>query len=259
MDRMKSDIDLDARPGGLVCITVNRAEKHNALAGPVLEALARTVGEAAARPEARVIVLRGAGERFFAAGGDIVELSAVRTDAQVHQMADASTRALDAVRSCPLPVIAYLNGDAIGGGAELALACDLRAVAPHARIGFVQGRLGITSAWGGGPDLFELVGSARALRMMTRCEMVGAAEAVSWGLADLQARDGFEGEDLAAFVRPMLERSRSVLEGIKQQAIAWREGRSRSQRREVERTHILSTWASAEHWAAVDRFMNKGK
>lgn len=256
---MKSDVEVTAAPSGLVWVTINRPDKHNALAAPVLEALGQAIGQAAAAPGARVILLRGAGDRYFAAGGDIVELAGVRTDPQVQAMAEASTRALDAVRSCPIPVIAYLNGDAIGGGAELALACDLRVVASHARIGFVQGRLGITSAWGGGPDLFQLVGSARAVRMMARCEMVAAADAVHWGLADLEARDGADGQDLAAFVGPMLERSRAVLEGIKQQAIAWRAGRDRAERREVERTQIAATWASAEHWAAVDRFLSKGK
>ena len=256
---MKSDIDVDADPAGLVWVTINRPDKHNALAGPVLEALAGAVTDAGSRTSTRVIVLRGAGERFFAAGGDLVELAAVRSDAQIHRMADQSTLALDAIRNSPVPVIAYLNGDAIGGGAELALACDLRVMAPHARIGFVQGRLGITSAWGGGPDLFQLVGSARALRMMARCELVAVADALQWGLADLEVRDGPRGQDLAAFVAPMLERTRAVLEGIKDQARAWRQGQERAERCQVERRHILTTWASDEHWAAVDRFMNKGR
>ena len=80
------------------------------------------------------------------------------------------------LRACPLPVLAYLNGDAIGGGAELALACDMRLQSASARIGFIQARLAITSAWGGGPDLCRIVGAARAMRMMSRCELVDAQQ-----------------------------------------------------------------------------------
>src|SRR5690606_23734330 len=144
----------------------NRPQKHNALAARVLDALALAVKNAGAEATTRLIVLSGSGERFFAAGGDLAELSAVRDDSATHAMANSARGALDAIRECPAPVLAYLNGDAIGGGAELAVACDNRLQASHARIGFIQARLAISSAWGGGPDLCQLVGSSRAFRMM---------------------------------------------------------------------------------------------
>jgi enoyl-CoA hydratase len=252
---MKSDIDVHERESGLLWITISRPDKHNALTLSVLNALAASVREVGARAGTKLIVVRGAGEKYFAAGGDLVELSAVRTPAEIEAMADAASSALDAVRYSPVPVVAYVNGDAIGGGAELAVACDMRVLAPHAHIGFVQGRLAITSAWGGGPDLFALVGAARATRMMMRCELVGAAQAVAWGLADLEAADGLDGEAFAGFVRPMLERTRAVLESIKQQAVLSRDGASLAERRAVERRHLVTTWSSAEHWQAVDGFL----
>ena len=252
-----SEIDVDARDNGLVWVTINRPQKHNALARPVLDALAAAVGNAGNDERTRCIMLRGAGDKYFAAGGDLVDLSSVRTDAEIDAMADQATAALDAVRNCPVPVIAYLNGDALGGGSELAVACDLRLMAPHARIGFIQGRMGITSAWGGGPDLIALVGPARAIRMMARCEMVNAAQALAWGLADLEVRDGADGEDVKTFLKPLLERSTLFLRGIKAQTSAWRGNLSLSLRRETERSHLRATWASAEHWAAVERFLSK--
>ena len=258
MDK-SSDIVVNVREHGLVWIAINRPHKHNALAGPVLDALARSIRNVADDPRTRCIMLRGAGEKYFAAGGDLVELASVRSDEQVNAMADQATTALDAVRNCPVPVVAYVNGDALGGGAELAVACDLRMFASHARIGFLQGRMGITSAWGGGPDLCALVGPARAMRMMSRCEMVDAGLALAWGLADLEVQDGPEGEDAQRFLRPLLERSRVVLQGIKEQTTAWRNGLPVSSRREIERRNVLTTWASVEHWAAVDRFLAKEK
>lgn len=254
-----ADIEIDVRDGGLVWITINRPHKHNALARPVLDALASAVRDAGSDARTRCVGLRGAGDKYFAAGGDLVDLASVRSDEEINAMAEQATAALDAVRNCPVPVVAYVNGDALGGGAELAVACDMRMMAPHARIGFIQGRMGITSAWGGGPDLCALIGPARAMRMMGRCEMIGAALALDWGLADLEASDGADGEDVKAFLKPLLERSSLVARGIKAQTSAWRSGLPRAPRREVERSHLRATWASDEHWAAVDRFLARDK
>jgi len=251
------DITIDERADGVVWITIDRARKHNALAGSVLASLAQAVAHAGSKPTVRLLLLRGAGERFFAAGGDLVELSQVRDECATHAMADRSRTALDAVRQCPVPVLAYLNGDAIGGGAELALACDMRLQASHARIGFIQGRLAISSAWGGGPDLCQLVGGARAMRMMARCEMVDAAKALEWGLADSVVADGPDGQDVQAFLAPMLACPQQVLRGIKAQTAAWRSSQSYEQRRQVEREQVLATWLHDDHWIASDHFLSK--
>lgn len=252
------DIAIDPHADGVVWITIDRVHKHNALAGSVLASLAQAVAEAGRRPATRLLVVCGAGERFFAAGGDLVELARVRDEQATHAMADRSRAALDAVRQCPVPVLAYLNGDAIGGGAELAVACDMRLQASHARIGFIQARLAISSAWGGGPDLCQLIGGARAMRMMARCEMVGAAQALDWGLADAVIADGPRGKDMETFLAPMLACPRQVLCGIKAQTMAWRTGQSHEQRRQVERQQVLRTWLHDDHWRASDRFLAKG-
>lgn len=256
---MSSQEDIAVREGaqGAVWITIDRASKHNALGRQVLAGLSRAVNEYGRRPDTRLLVLQGAGERYFAAGGDLKELADVRDERATHEMADRSRAALDAVRHCPVPVLAYLNGDAIGGGAELALACDLRLQARHARIGFIQAKLAISSAWGGGPDLFQLVGSARALRMMARCELVDAQQALQWGLADAVIGDGPEGEDMSAFLAPMLACPPQVLRGMKTQARAWREGEALAQRRDTERSQVISTWLHDDHWRAAERVLTK--
>lgn len=252
------DISIEQRADGVAWITIDRAYKHNALAGSVLAALARAVTAQGALATTRLILIRGAGDRFFAAGGDLVELSEVRDEAATRDMAERSRSALDAVRQCPVPVIAYLNGDAIGGGAELAVACDMRLQAAHARVGYIQARLAISSAWGGGPDLCQLVGSARAMRMMARCEMVPAQQAVDWGLTDAVIADGADGADMRDFLAPMLTCPMHVLRSIKAQTSAWRQGQTYEQRRAVERQQVMSTWLNDDHWRASDRFLAKG-
>ena len=247
----------EPRPGA-VWITVDRAHKHNALARPVLAELAAAVRAAGAREGVRYLVVTGAGDKYFAAGGDLRDLANVRDEEQVLAMMDEAGDALDAIRTCPVPVIAYLNGDAIGGGAELALACDMRLQSAQARIGFIQAMLAITSAWGGGPDLFQLIGPAHAMRMMSRCELVGAEQAVAWGLADAVIADGREGADVAAFTKPLDACPPQVLRGIKAQAIAARQGLGWQATRAVEKKHLVQTWLHDDHWAASEKLLSKG-
>ncbi len=253
------DVHSEQRAPGAWWITIHRAHKHNALARSVLGELADAVASAGAAPETRVIVLTGAGERFFAAGGDLVDLAGVRDEPAAIEMTDQARRALDAIRTCPVPVIAYLNGDAIGGGAELALACDMRLAAAGARIGFVQARLAITSAWGGGPDLCNRVGASRAMRMMARAELVDAQQALAWGLADAVIGDGPAGDDMKAFMAPLLTCPPQVLRGIKAQTAAARRGATYDERRTVEQQHLLKTWLHDDHWRASENLLQKGK
>lgn len=246
------------RSPGAVWITVDRAQKHNALARPVLKELAAAVRAAGAREDVRYLVVTGAGDKYFAAGGDLRDLSDVRDEAAVMAMMEEAGAALDAIRQCPVPVIAFLNGDAIGGGAELALACDMRLQAAHARIGYIQAKLAITSAWGGGPDLFQLIGPAHAMRMMSRCELVGAEQALAWGLADAVIGDGPEGAHAKTFFKPLDACAPQVLRGIKAQAIVARQGQGWKAHRATEQQHLVRTWLHDDHWAASEKLLSKG-
>ncbi|UHL63960.1 enoyl-CoA hydratase/isomerase family protein [Paralcaligenes sp. KSB-10] len=253
------DILVTDRGGGQIWLTINRAGKHNALSRSVLEELSNTVTRYGDDADTRFIVIQGAGERYFAAGGDLVDLSSVRTPEATRAMSSEARGALDSVRNCKTPVIAYLNGDAIGGGAELALACDMRMISAPARIGFIHARLAITPAWGGGTDLCSLVGASRALRMMSRCEMIHAEMALDWGLADAVITDGPEGQDVREFLQPLLQRSGLILRSLKEQANAWRTGRSYTERRDAEQRHLIASWTHDDHWQAADHILSKGK
>lgn len=245
------------RRGGVMRVTLNRPDKHNPLSRAVLARL-RAIFEGA-REDAQVscAVLTGAGDRYFAAGGDLRDLASVREEGDVRAMASEARSALDAVREFPVPVVALLNGDAIGGGAELALACDLRVMREASHIGYIHGRLAITSAWGGGPDLVSVVGPARALRMTARCELVPAATALEWGLADAVAPAEALDAALDDFIAPMLKQSRTALRGCKAQARGARAARPHEERRALELDAFVATWTHEDHWAAVDRILNR--
>ena len=246
------------RDGPVLRLTVDRPERHNPLSLAVLAALRQAVLEHAHDPALRCVLITGAGERYFAAGGDVHELESVRGEDDARLMADRGRAVLDTIRDCPVPVVAVLNGDAIGGGSELAVACDFRVMREGTHIGFIHGRLAITSAWGGGPDLAALVGPARALRMMSRCELVPARTALEWGLADLVAPDAAALPGVVdEFIAPILRQTRAALAGAVEQTRALRRGESYRERREIEQRHFVEAWCHDDHWAAVERFKNR--
>ena len=254
---MTSNELIVAREGDVWTVTIHRPDKMNPLSRPVLRALRAAFESFAADRQAKCVVVRGAGDRYFAAGGDLRELSDVRGDADTTAMVLECRAALDAVRECPLPVVAALNGDALGGGAELAVACDMRIMGEHASIGFVHGRLAITAAWGGATDLVDLVGTARAFRMMARHELIDAFTALEWGLADAVAPGAELERRIADFVEPLAAQSQDVLRALKAQVRAARRGASRDERRALELRHIVQTWTHADHWKAVERFFGE--
>jgi enoyl-CoA hydratase len=255
---VNDEVDVE-REGRVLRVRLNRPEKHNPLSRAVLARLRAIFDEHRNDEALACVVLTGAGGKYFAAGGDLRDLSSVRETADARQMAEEARSALDAVRNFPVPVVALVNGDALGGGAELALACDLRVMREGAHIGYVQGRLAITSGWGGGPDLCAVVGPARALRMMSRCESVPAATALAWGLADAVAPAEAMEAALQAFIAPMIEQTRTALCGFKAQALADRRGEPYEARRATEHDYFVAAWTSAEHWAAADRILSPPK
>ncbi|MCC2595816.1 enoyl-CoA hydratase/isomerase family protein [Pusillimonas sp. MFBS29] len=244
---------------GRIDLTINRADKHNALSRCVLADLAQAVTAQAQYPQTLFVVIQGAGNRYFAAGGDLVDLSSVRSPEATKLMSDEARAALDTIRNCEVPVIACLNGDAIGGGAELSLACDMRVMTSTARIGYIHARLAITPAWGGGTDLCNLIGSARALRMMTRGEMIPADLALQWGLADAVLNDGIDGQDMQDFLAPLQQRSGTIMRCLKRQTVAARQGYSYAERREAEQQHLIETWTHEDHWNVADHILSKNR
>jgi len=247
------------RAGRVLRVTLNRPEKHNPLSRAVLARLRDIFLGAREDRELACAVLSGAGDRYFAAGGDLRDLAEVRAETDVRAMAMAAGAALDAIRTFPVPVVALLNGDALGGGAELAVACDMRVMRHGAHIGYIHGRLAITSAWGGGADLAALVGPARALRMTSRCELIDAATALDWGLADATAPAESLATALQEFIAPLLKQSTATLRGAKALTLAARRGEAYDDRRAIEQDQFVATWTHQDHWAAVDRILARDK
>src|SRR5207244_8183377 len=121
----------------------------------------------------------------FVSGGDLKELSSIRTHEEAVDMATRVRRVLDRVAAYPVPVIAALNGHALGGGAEVAIAADIRIAADDIKIGFNQVSLGIMPAWGGAERLAQVIGRGRALLTIATGRLYDAPSAQTLGLIDL--------------------------------------------------------------------------
>ncbi|CAN5829767.1 enoyl-CoA hydratase-related protein [soil metagenome] len=168
---------------GIATLAVNRPDKLNALNEQTIREIGQAMDEIAARDDVRGVILTGTGAKAFVAGADIAELARMGPvdGIEVSRLGQRVFRAIELSRK---PVIAAVNGFALGGGCELALACHLRIASDKARFGLPEVKLGIIPGYGGTLRLPRIVGKGRALELMLTGEMIDAAEAYRIGLVN---------------------------------------------------------------------------
>jgi enoyl-CoA hydratase len=171
------------RNGAVVRIVLNRPKVLNALNRALFVDLDAALGELGGDTAVRAIVLTGAGEKAFAAGADISELAQVSA-VEGQELAANGQRVFSKLENLGKPVIAAINGFALGGGCELAMACTFRIASETARLGQPEVKLGLLPGYGGSQRLPRLVGKGAALKLLLTGEMIGAAEALRIGLVD---------------------------------------------------------------------------
>lgn len=250
---MTDKILLTERRGDTLRVIINRPDKSNALSLELLDRIGSTFAEHATDATLKCAVLTASGDRCFAAGGDLRELEAVRSEADTLAMSRRGRAALQQVRQFPVPVIAALNGHALGGGAELAMACDLRIATARTELGFLQAQLNVTTAWGGGIDLLAALGSARGLQILLESRRIPAGEALQLGLVQrVCTGDETLTACIAAFIQPFLDRPVQVLRAYKALTLASRRV-LHEQLVAQEEPGFTATWIHADHWAAAEK------
>ena len=190
--------------GSIRIITVNRPDKLNALNAATLDALRDAFSSAATDPAVRVVVLTGAGAKAFVAGADIAEMNTL-TPSQGRDFSLRGTRMMRLVERMPKPVIAMVNGFALGGGLELAMCCHLRIAAEGAKVGQPEINLGLIPGFGGTQRLLRLAGRAATLELCLTGAPIDATRALQLGIvnkvvpaADLETETMKLAEQLAA-------------------------------------------------------------
>jgi enoyl-CoA hydratase len=168
----------------ILYITINRPEKLNALNKEVLMELADVIAFATQSDEVRGVLLTGSGEKAFVAGADISEFQHY-TLAEGKELAKSGhANVFDAIENCPKPFVAAINGFALGGGLELAMACHIRVASTNAKLGLPEVTLGLIPGYGGTQRLTQLVGKGRAIEMITTADMITAEKAMQIGLVN---------------------------------------------------------------------------
>jgi enoyl-CoA hydratase/carnithine racemase len=235
-------VDLEFEDG-LAVLTIDRPHARNAISLDTMGQLEKALDAAAG---ARALVITGAGDRAFVSGGDLKELSALRTEEDAAAMAKRMRSICDQLAGFPVPVLAALNGHALGGGAELAVAADIRIAADDVKIAFNQVTLEIMPAWGGAERLAAIVGKSKALLLAGTGAAVDAFEAERIGLVDkVIPRASFD-EGWRAVARSLARHPaaeiKRVIRGVSpDEAIA----------------SFARLWVADAHWRAAERVMNR--
>ena len=237
------------RVGDACLIVIDRPGAQNAISRPTMAELGAALDEVAVS-DARVVALRGAGERIFVSGGDLKELASIRTEPEAQAMAMTMRTLLDRVASLPVPVVAALNGHAFGGGCEVAIACDFRIAADDVKLAFNQVDLGIMPAWGGIERLEAVVGRARALYLLTTGLPIDARTAADWGLVEQVVPRAEFDDRLIELLDRIARAPREALVGIKAAADAARPA-GRPDLAAAATASFAATWVGDAHWAAV--------
>ena len=167
--------------GRIAIVTVNRPDKLNALNIATRNDILSAFDQFAADDEVRVVIITGAGEKAFIAGADINEFAGKTA---IQQRGIMKGRAFDSVEDFPKPVIAMINGFALGGGCELAMACDIRIASSKAKLGQPEIKLGIIPGGGGTQRMTHLIGEGKAMELMLTGDMISADEASALGLVN---------------------------------------------------------------------------
>ncbi|HEX7050183.1 MAG TPA: enoyl-CoA hydratase [Longimicrobiales bacterium] len=235
-------------------IVVNRPDKRNALNATVRREMVQVLDALRDEPEVRVIIITGAGEKAFIAGADISEF-AERTPQQ-QRAAMEGRRLFEQIAAYPKPTIAMINGYALGGGCEVALACDLRIAARSARLGQPEVRLGLLPGGGGTQRLPRIIGYGRAMRYILTGELIDATEAERIGLVNMVVDDAELEERTRALAREIAGHSPVALKLIKDAVRATLEMPLAAGLR-YERELFITAFASEDRKEGVRAFLEK--
>ena len=242
--------------GALSILKFNRKDVRNAVNEEIMQGLSDALDALEASRGLRAVILTGAGEEAFCSGGDLKWLQSFKSREDGMGMSRRMQGILERLSALPAPVIAVLNGYALGGGGEIAMACDMRVMEEHAYISFRQARVGLMTGWGGGGRLLRAVGYGRAMELLATCRELRAEDALSMGLANAAVPKG-EGLRAARSMAEEIFRSApGAIRSVKELLSSGLEN-TMEKTMDAESSLFADLWASEDHDEAIRAFFEK--
>ena len=241
---------------GSAFITLDRPQVRNSVNGRIMDGLEKYVDLLRLREDLVSVVITGSQSEAFCSGGDLKWLKRFDTGAKGEEMSRRMQRVLTGLSELPMPVIGVLNGYAIGGGAELALACDIRIMEAHAYLCFKQVRVGLITGWSGGARLLDLIGYGRAMELVLTCQRVSAQSALQLGIANGVVETGQGVTEAINMVQKMSRGAPLAIRSMKRLLRAARDARIDGAS-ELEASLFGQLWAAPDHQEALQAFFEK--
>lgn len=218
----------------IAILTVNRPDKLNALNKETIESLNSHLNAVKNNDDIRVLIITGSGTKAFVAGADIAELANLNSNEGAELAARGQNLLFDFVEQMPKPVIAAVNGFALGGGLELAMSCHIRYASENAKLGLPEVSLGLIPGYGGTQRLAQLVGKGKALEMICSAGMLSAAEAQEWGLVNKVVPQDQLLEEVKALAKTIARQSpQAISQAIKSVRAGYEMSQSEALREEI--------------------------
>lgn len=250
-----SDIMLEVE-SGTAQITLNRPKFRNAINRDVIDGLGQIISEVESRTDLGAVLVTGSGQDSFCSGGDLKWLSELKEPADGALMAKEMQVLLTRLSALSIPVVAVLNGYALGGGAELALACDFRVFERHTFMSFKQTQVGLTTGWTGGWRLVDLIGYSRALELALTGQKVGALQAHALGLCNIIA-DSNCGIDAAQEMLSLIARGAPAATAATKRVFQAARQTDLRTNMVLENDVFRSLWGAPAHVEALHAFREK--
>lgn len=215
LKHMTNTLIVEHKDNGIGLVTFNRPHAHNALNLEAMLAFWHAMRDIELSDTLRVLILTGAGEKAFCSGGDLVELREKATTEDARFFTHIMTDALHRMENLAIPVLGAINGYALGGGSEIALACDMRLIDATAQMGMVQINMGLTPGWGAGQRLLRLVGYNQAMQLLLKGDILQADDLIACGLANEKTAEGQALPTALKLAEQIAERPPKVVKSIK--------------------------------------------
>ena len=253
---MGEQITYEIKEGNYGVICLNRPEKRNAISVGMAEMFMEKL-EQAEQDELKFLIITGAGDRMFCAGGDLKDLHGDLSNEEAFTRLSSMLDVLRRILDFPVPVMALLNGDALGGGCELATACDIRIAKENTKFGFIQTNIGILPGWGGGAVLYKKVLPSFALHWIATGDILSATELQhqGWIQTIVDEKNWAKEAYLDSYKKKTVEQMRL----LKTQFRANIQSAELPMLMAKEVEASASLWDSKEHLQALEKFSQRKK